>query len=74
VLSSIYGLLLELLVLALDPLLGAEPLAPDALDPELLLPGLLAEPWFVLDHAGVETEELVMLRVRELLLLPELVP
>lgn len=44
----------------------------DELDPELLLPGLLAAPAFVLDEDGVDSEEFVMLRLRALLPAPEL--
>lgn len=46
------------------PLLEAEPLT--------LAPGLLADPWLVLDQDGVEIDAFVALRVRMLLLLPEL--
>ena len=50
-----YGLLLELLVL-------------EVLDPELLLPGVVAAPWLVLDQVELPDELVMALLLRPLLL------
>lgn len=60
------------MVLALLPLLELGVFTLDELAPELVLPGLVAPPWFVLDEEGVDSDEFVMLRLRALLPAPEL--